>query len=96
MANDSIENRRLLRVEETITSSMIGGTVQRGCVDERPTGKCIEYHNGQWFEFRPSAKGTYYVNLGGQRCCDVRGVQLVVLTGTPCQPAIYHICRAPR
>jgi hypothetical protein len=30
------------------------------------------------------------VNIGGQRCRDVRGVQLVVLTGTPCQLASYQ------
>jgi hypothetical protein len=91
VANDNIENRRLLRPEEVVTSSTVGCTVQRSCVDERLTGKCIEYHNDQWFEFRPSAAGTYYVNIGGQRCRDVRGVQLVVLTGTPCQPATYRI-----
>ena len=91
VANDNIENRRLLQAEETITSSTVGCTVQRGCVDERLTGKCIEYHNDQWFEFRPATAGTYYVNIGGQRCRDVRGVQLVVLTGTPCQPATYRI-----
>ena len=89
--NDNIENRRVLQAEETITSSTAGCTVQRGCVDERLTGKCIEYHNDQWFEFRPAVAGTYYVNIGGQRCRDVRGVQLVVLTGTPCQPATYRI-----
>jgi len=89
--NDNLENRRLLAPEEVITSSTVGCTVQRACVDERLTGKCIEYHNDQWFEFRPPADGTYYVNLGGQRCRDVRGVQLVVLTGTPCQPATYRI-----
>jgi hypothetical protein len=91
VANDNIENRRLLHAEEIATSSTVGCTVQRGCVDEGLTGKCIEYHNDQWFEFRPMATGTYYVNIGGQRCRDVRGVQLVVLTGTPCQPATYRI-----
>ncbi|WP_223651669.1 hypothetical protein [Hymenobacter psoromatis] len=91
VANDNIENRRVLQAEETITSSTVGCTVQRNCVDERLTGKCIEYHNDQWFEFRPATAGTYYVNIGGQRCRDVRGVQLVVLTGTPCQPATYRI-----
>jgi hypothetical protein len=91
VANDNIENRRLLRAEETITSTTTGCTVQPSCVDERLTGKCIEYHNDQWFEFRPPAAGTYFVNIGGQRCRDVRGVQLVVLTGTPCQPATYRI-----
>jgi len=58
--NDNIENRRLLRAEETITSSTVGCTVQRACVDERLTGKCIEYHNDQWFEFRPPASPTRY------------------------------------
>jgi hypothetical protein len=91
VANDNIENRRQLRAEETITSSTVGCTVQPSCVDERLTGKCIEYHNDQWFEFRPLRAGTYYVNIGGQRCRDVRGVQLVVLTGTPCEPATYRV-----
>ena len=91
VTNDNIENRRPLQAEETITSSTVGCTVQRSCVDERLTGQCIEYHNDQWFEFRPTTAGTYYVNIGGQRCRDVRGVQLVVLTGTPCQPATYRI-----
>ncbi|WP_035559231.1 hypothetical protein [Hymenobacter sp. IS2118] len=91
MANDNIENRRVLRLEEAVTSSTTGCTVQRGCVDERLTGKCIEYHNDQWFEFTPAASGRYFINIGGQKCRDVRGVQLVVLTGQPCQPATCRI-----
>ena len=91
VSNDNIESRRVLRAEEIAISSTVGCTVQRGCVDERLTGKCIEYHNDQWFEFTPPAAGTYYANIGGQRCRDVRGVQLVVLTGTPCRPATYRI-----
>ena len=89
--NDDIENRRVLRVEETITSNTTGCTVQRPCVDERLTGKCIEYHNDQWFEFTPKTSGRYFVNIASQKCRDVRGVQLVVLTGTPCRPATYRI-----
>ena len=89
--NDNIENRRVLRQEETITSSTTGCTVQRSCVDERLTGKCIDYHNDQWFEFTPKTPGRYFVNIGGQKCRDVRGVQLVVLTGQPCQPATYRV-----
>ena len=91
VANDNIENRRVLQAEETVTSNTTGCTVQRRCVDERLTGKCIEYHNDQWFEFTPEASGRYFINIGGQKCRDVRGVQLVVLTGTPCQPATYRI-----
>lgn len=91
VANDNIENRRVLRTEETITSSTTDCTVQRSCVDERLTDKCIRYHNDQWFEFTPKTAGRYFVNIGGQRCRDVRGVQLVVLTGQPCQPATYRV-----
>ena len=91
VANDNIENRRVLRLEETITSSTTGCTVQRACVDERLTGKCIEYHNDQWFEFTPAAAGRYFINIGSQKCRDVRGVQLVVLTGQPCRPATYRV-----
>ena len=90
-ANDNIENRRVLPLEETITSTTAGCTVQRSCVDERLTGKCIEYHNDQWFEFTPKIAGRYFINIGGQKCRDVRGVQLVVLTGQPCQPATYRV-----
>lgn len=91
VANDNIENRRVLQLGETITSSTTGCTVQRTCVDERLTGKCIEYHNDQWFEFTPATAGQYFINVGGQKCRDVRGVQLVVLSGQPCQPATYRV-----
>ena len=91
VVNDNIENRRGLRPEEIITSNTTGCTVQRGCVDERLTGKCIEYHNDQWFEFTPHTAGRYFINIGGQKCRDMRGVQLVVLTGQPCQPATYRV-----
>ncbi|MDO7877045.1 hypothetical protein Q5H93_20035 [Hymenobacter sp. ASUV-10] len=91
VANDNIDSRRVLQLEETVTSSTTGCTVQRACVDERLTGKCIEYHNDQWFEFTPPAPGRYFVNIGGQKCRDIRGVQLVVLAGQPCQPATYQV-----
>ena len=91
VANDNIENRRVLRAEETVTSSTTGCTVQRSCVNEQLTGKCIQYHNDQWFEFTPTISGRYFVNIGGQKCRDVRGVQLVVLTGQPCQPLTYRV-----
>ena len=91
VANDDIENRRVLKLEEVITSNTTDCTVQRSCVDERLTGKCIQYHNDQWFEFTPRTSGRYFANIGGQKCRDVRGVQLVVLTGEPCQPATYRI-----
>jgi len=67
VANDNIENRCVLQTGETVTSSTTDCTVQRSCVDERLTGKCIEYHNDQWFEFTPKTSGRYFVNIGGGR-----------------------------
>jgi hypothetical protein len=90
VANDNIENRRGVKLEETVVSNTTGCTVQRGCVDERLTGQCIKYHNDQWFEFTPRRPGRYFINIGSQKCRDVQGVQLVVLTGLPCQPATYR------
>ncbi|MCA8832838.1 hypothetical protein [Hymenobacter pini] len=89
--NDDIARRLVLQVEKPVASTTTNCTVQWPCVDERLTGKCIEYHNDQWFEFTPSVSGSYFVNISGQQCRDTRGVQLVVLTGIPCQPATYRI-----
>ena len=38
VANDNIEDRRQLALNETVTSNTTGCTVQRSCVDERLTG----------------------------------------------------------
>ncbi|TGD83349.1 hypothetical protein [Hymenobacter wooponensis] len=89
--NDDIEQRRVLHTNETVTSSTAGCTVQWKCVDERLTGKCIEYHNDHWFEVTPTNTGRYFINISAQRCRDTRGVQLVVLTGEPCQPKTYQL-----
>jgi len=89
--NDDIERRRVLHLDQAATSNTTNCTVQWQCVDEKLTGKCIEYHNDQWFEFTPLTSGRYYINIGGQKCRDTRGVQLVVLTGEPCQPDTYKV-----
>lgn len=89
--NDNIENRRQIHLKEVVVSNTTNCTVQWSCVDERLTGKCIEYHNDQWFEFKPLISGTYYVNISQQKCRDVRGIQLVALSGKPCEPDTYKI-----
>src|SRR5688572_15159390 len=88
--NNNIENRRTLKPEEIAISNTTNCTVQRSCVDESLTGKCVEYHNDQWFEFTPEVSGDYVVNISSQSCRDTRGVQLVVLTGKPCETKTYN------
>ncbi|WP_143434763.1 hypothetical protein [Hymenobacter roseosalivarius] len=91
VVNDDIEQRLMLEAEQTLTSNTTDCTVQWACVNEALTGKRIKYHNDQWFEFTPKAAGRYFVNIGGQKCRDTRGLQLVVLTGEPCQPSTYEV-----
>lgn len=90
--NDNIENRLELPLNQWHTSRTDDCTVQWGCVDKALTGKCIDYHNDQWFYFKSAPTGgTHYINIARQACRDVRGVQLVVMDGTPCQTNTYQI-----
>jgi hypothetical protein len=91
VANDLIENRLLLEINQTIQSNTVDCKVEKSCVNEAQTGKCIKYHNDQWFSIVPSVSQTYYINISGQSCRDLRGVQLVVIDGVPCDTATYQI-----
>ncbi len=82
--NDSLKNAIPIALESFLFSSTAGCTVEWTCVDEKLTGKCIKYHNDQWFYIRPSQDGDYFINISGQNCRDQKGVQLVVGTGEPC------------
>lgn len=89
--NDDIENRLYLEQEQVISSNTRGCTVQPNCVDESLTGKCIDYHNDQWFTFNSHGNSTLFINIIGQDCRDLKGVQIVVLKGEPCQTETYEI-----
>ena len=52
VANDNIQHRLELPTDgNALVSNTTGCTVQWACVDQRLTGKCIQYHNDQWFFF---------------------------------------------
>ncbi len=89
--NDDIENRLSLDIEQIVSSTTRDCTVQANCVDESLTGKCIDYHNDQWFTFNSHKNSTLYINILGQKCRDLKGVQLVVLKGEPCNTETYEI-----
>ena len=90
--NDHIDKRIELKVNSpTYPSNTTDCTVDWACVDESLTGKCIEYHNDQWFWFKTNQAGNYYININGQQCRDTRGIQLVAIDGVPCQPKTYKI-----
>ncbi|MDH5474225.1 MAG: hypothetical protein OEX22_00890 [Cyclobacteriaceae bacterium] len=89
--NDNIANRISLALNEEVISNTANCTVEKACVDELLTGKCIKYHNDQWFSFQSEKEQKIYVNIYGQKCRDLRGVQLVVIDGTPCEVSDYTI-----
>ncbi len=89
--NDSIAHRLKLPLNQPIHSTTAYCTVEENCVDEQLTGKCIEYHNDQWFYFTAADIPTHYLTVTGQHCREVRGVQLVLLSGEPCQPETYQV-----
>ncbi|MGB3848783.1 MAG: hypothetical protein WA958_02350 [Tunicatimonas sp.] len=91
VVNDSIHHSIALQLGATHTSYTAHCTVERNCVDESLTGKCIKYHNDQWFTFRSGNTDKLFVNVSGQRCKDLNGVQVVLLTGEPCSPSTYTI-----
>ena len=91
VANDDIENKQLLLLEEIHHSKTDNCTVQWECVDERLTGKCIDYHNDQWFYFNSGANRKLFLNIMNQKCRDLKGVQIVVIQGEPCNTSSYNV-----
>lgn len=91
VANDSVQNRQELVLGKPYTSYTAHSTVERNCMDESLTGKCIKYHNDQWFTFDSGDCTELFVNISQQRCKDLFGVQLVLLSGEPCNPESYDI-----
>ncbi len=91
VVNDNIANRLPLSLSQPFTSTTVGCTVENDCIDETLTGKCIVYHNDQWFYINVDSAGTYFLNISGQRCRDLRGIQVVIIDGTPCEVPTYQI-----
>lgn len=89
--NDSISHRLSLAIGEPYTSNTAHCTVESSCVDESLTGKCIKYHNDQWFTFNANHYSKLFINVANQHCQDLLGVQLVVIDGQACQPDSYQI-----
>ncbi|MCG8306563.1 MAG: hypothetical protein MI975_04170 [Cytophagales bacterium] len=91
--NDDIEHRIPLFLNSAVRSSTANCTLQWECLDHKQTKKCIQYHNDQWFAISLTDQDKYYLNIYNQKCRDLRGVQLLIIDGVPCQPETYHILK---
>ncbi|MEM7108930.1 MAG: hypothetical protein AAF519_11950 [Bacteroidota bacterium] len=81
--------QRLL-LDQVISSKTHGNTVEYGCINPELTGKCIKYHNDQWYTFVADSSNLF-VNISGQSCRDLFGVQLVIFSGELCRPETYQL-----
>ncbi len=89
--NNDIEERLELSLNEPLSSNTTDCTVQWSCLNRALTAKCIQYHNDQWFFFKTTDLEKYFINISKQDCRDLRGVQIVVINGKPCEPKSYQI-----
>lgn len=89
--NDSIAHVLPLEIGLPHTSNTTHNTVEWPCVDESLTGKCIEYHNDQWFTFNSGTHNSLYLNVYDQQCRQLRGIQAVVIAGEACAPETYTV-----
>jgi len=86
-----MSDAEVLQIDQFVNSLTHSNTVQDSCIDESLTGKCIDYHNDQWFTFSTEDSPKAYINIYDQKCRDQRGVQLVILSGELCKPETYTI-----
>lgn len=89
--NDAIARRLPLAENAPLTSSTIDCTVEWACLNQSLTRSCIKYHNDQWFSLVVSGNKPYFLNVSGQDCRDIWGVQVVVFSGEACEPATYEL-----
>lgn len=96
VVNDDIDKRLTLQLNSSRQSNTTNCTVQWTCVNTKAVQGCIKFHNDQWFEFTTQVAGQYYLSITGQQCRDVRGVQVMVVDGMPCDPDAYQhlICHS--
>lgn len=93
VSNNNIQGRSELTLNEPVHSSTHNNTVEWNCINKELTQKCLVYHNDQWFHFTPERNGKLYLNIASQACRDLRGVQMIVIEGNPCEIQTYRIIK---
>ncbi|NMM48512.1 hypothetical protein [Marinigracilibium pacificum] len=91
VVNDNISDRLILDIEQIANSRTDNCTLELNCIDQSVTGSCLIYHNDQWFQFNSGDNSLLYLNVFDQDCKDLRGIQVVVLGGEPCDKQSYDV-----
>jgi hypothetical protein len=92
VANDKIDKRIELHLDSIpVYSNTYNATVEWGCINRALTNSCLVYHNDQWFYFVAKGSGKRYLNISNQQCKNLKGVQVVIIEGNPCEASTYKL-----
>lgn len=90
--NDNVANRiRLVPDELPVHTTTASATVQWDCLNQALTGKCLVYHNDQWYSFQVSEPQSYFLNISRLSCLGGNGIQIIIIEGNPCETRNYRV-----
>lgn len=95
--NDNVANRIRLEPDGLpLHSTTASSTVEWGCLNQALTGKCLVYHNDQWYTFQISEPQSYYLNISRLTCRTGNGIQVILIEGNPCETRNYRVLHCIR
>lgn len=95
--NDKVANRIRLEPDATpVHTTTASSTVEWGCLNQALTGKCLVYHNDQWYSFQVSEPQSYFLNISRLTCRSSNGIQVILIEGNPCETRNYRVIQCIR
>lgn len=95
--NDNVANRiHLVPDGAPLHTTTASATVEWGCLNQALTGKCLVYHNDQWYEFKVQEPQAYFLNISNLVCRNSNGIQIILIEGNPCVTKNYRVLQCIR
>lgn len=95
--NDNVANRiQLIPDAPPLHTTTASSTVEWGCLNIALTGKCLVYHNDQWYSFKVSEPQAYFLNISRLVCRNSNGIQIILIEGNPCESKNYRVLQCIR
>jgi hypothetical protein len=95
--NDNLANRIRLEPDAgPLHTTTASSTVEWGCLNQALTGKCLVYHNDQWYSFQVKEPQSYYLNISRLACRSSKGIQVILIEGNPCETKNYRVIECIR
>lgn len=95
--NDNVANRIRLETDAgPVHTTTASATVEWDCLNQALTGKCLVYHNDQWYSFQVSEPQAYFLNISRLACRGNNGIQVILIEGNPCETRNYRVIHCIR